>query len=158
MPKHILILSTMKKIRRLILCFLLTLLTFPATAGDVRYLTTEQFIEIFFDFRVSNQWEYHGDVPCVIDFYTTWCGPCRKLAPIMEDLSEQYCGDVVFYKVDTEKERFLAYFFGINSIPQILFVPKEGKPQLAKGLLPKDVLEQAIEDILLHPAARAADK
>lgn len=121
-----------------------------AIRAEVNYLTTEEFKQLFFDFTTSQQWQYNGEKPCVIDFYTTWCGPCKRLAPIMEELSEEYCDMVVFYKIDTEKERLLAYTFGISSIPQILFVPVGERPQLARGLLPKETLKQAIEEILLH--------
>ena len=119
-------------------------------AEDVHYLTTEQFKQYVFDYTKSSDWHYQGDKPCVIDFYTTWCGPCKKLSPIMEELASELCDEVIFYKVDTEKERELAYFFQINSIPQILFVPVEGMPQLARGLLPKQTLRQAIDEVLLN--------
>ena len=116
----------------------------------MHYLTTEQFKQYVFDYTKSSEWHYQGDKPCVIDFYTTWCGPCKKLSPIMEELAAELCDEVIFYKVDTEKERELAYFFQINSIPQILFVPVEGMPQLARGLLPKQTLRQAIDEVLLN--------
>ncbi|MBO5619884.1 MAG: thioredoxin fold domain-containing protein [Paludibacteraceae bacterium] len=118
-------------------------------AEDVIYLTTEQFRERVYDYKNERDWKYLGDKPCVIDFYTTWCGPCKRLAPIMEELSQTYCGEVVFYKADTERERELAYLFGINSIPQVLYVPMEGKPMLLKGLYPKENIVQIINDFLL---------
>ncbi|MBQ9297401.1 MAG: thioredoxin fold domain-containing protein [Paludibacteraceae bacterium] len=118
-------------------------------AEDVIYLTTEQFRERVFDYKNERDWKYLGDKPCVIDFYTTWCGPCKRLAPIMEELSQTYCGEVAFYKADTERERELAYLFGINSIPQVLYVPMEGKPMLLKGLYPKENIVQIINDFLL---------
>lgn len=120
-------------------------------ADEVRYLTTDEFKQLFFDFTKTNQWQYKGEKPCVIDFYTTWCGPCKRLAPIMAELAEDYCDQVVFYKVDTERERSMAYFFGISSIPQILFVPVDGQPQLARGLLPKEILQHAIGEIFGIP-------
>ena len=133
--------------------FLILLLGFlslsPLMADDVIYLTTAQFCERVFDFKTSKDWQYKGDKPCVIDFYTTWCGPCKRLAPIMEEMSQKYCDQVVFYKADTERERELAYVFGINSIPQVLYIPVEGKPMLLKGLYPKDEIERIIDEFLL---------
>ena len=132
-----------------IVCLCLTL---NAVADDVIYLTTEQFKERVMDFTAytpATGWQYKGDKPCVIDFYTTWCGPCKRLAPIMEELSQTYCGEVVFYKVDTERERELAYFSQISSIPQVLYIPKAGDPMLLKGLYPKDNIVQIIEEFLL---------
>ena len=121
----------------------------PVKADDVIYLTTAQFCERVFDYKTNKDWQFKGDKPCVIDFYTTWCGPCKRLAPIMEELSQTYCDQVVFYKADTERERELAYVFGINSIPQVLYIPLEGKPMLLKGLYPKENIVQIIEEFLL---------
>ena len=118
-------------------------------AEDVVYLTTEQFKARIFDYRHNKEWSYKGDKPCVIDFYTTWCGPCKRLAPIMEEMSQKYCDQVMFYKADTERERELAYVFGINSIPQVLYIPVEGKPMLLKGLYPKEEIEKIIDEFLL---------
>ena len=131
----------------LCLCFAVQI-----AAEDVVYLTTEQFKARVMDFTTytpEKGWEYKGDKPCVIDFYTTWCGPCKRLAPIMEELSQTYCGEVIFYKVDTEKERQLAYFFQISSIPQVLYVPKQGNPVLLQGLYPKENIIKIIEEFLL---------
>lgn len=118
-------------------------------AEDVTYLTTQQFKERVFDYTKNQQWKYQGELPCIIDFYTTWCGPCKRLSPILEELSEEYCGQIIVYKVDTERERELAAAFGITSIPTLLFCPKSGRPQMAKGLLPKQTLQQAINEVLL---------
>ena len=118
-------------------------------AEDVIYMTTEQFRERIFDYKNEKEWVFKGDKPCVIDFYTTWCGPCKRLAPIMEELSQAYCDQVLFYKVDTEREQELAFLFGINTIPQVLFVPMEGKPMMLKGLYPQDEIVKIIEDFLL---------
>ena len=135
--------------RKISIIFFLFFALAAAYAEDVVYLTTAQFCERIFDYRTTKEWAYKGDKPCVIDFYTTWCGPCKKLAPIMEELSQTYCDQVVFYKADTERERDLAYVFGINSIPQVLYIPMEGKPMLLKGLYPKENIVQMIEDFLL---------
>lgn len=125
----------------------------PLMAEDVVYLTTAQFRERVFDYKSEKEWSYRGNKPCVIDFYTTWCGPCKRLAPIMEELSQKYCDQVVFYKADTERERELAYVFGINSIPQVLYIPKEGKPMLLKGLYPKEEIVRIIDEFLLGKKA-----
>ena len=136
--------------RKIFFLFVLSLLTaMPVTAEDVRYITTEQFRERIFDYTKEKEWSYKGEKPCVIDFYTTWCGPCKRLAPIMEEMSQQYCDRVVFYKADTERERELAYVFGISSIPQVLYIPTEGKPMLLKGLYPKEEIVKIIDEFLL---------
>ncbi len=111
-------------------------------------LTKDLFKDKVFDFENNKEWQFAGDKPCIIDFYADWCAPCRTLTPIMEELSEEYKGKVDIYKIDTEKEQELAAMFGIRSIPSILFVPKDGQPQMATGALPKDALEKAIEDVL----------
>lgn len=138
---------------RLYFCFLFGLGLSYAVADDVVYLTTEQFKQRVFDYSAERDWKYRGDKPCVIDFYTTWCGPCKRLAPIMEELSQTYCDRVVFYKVDTERERELAYQFQISSIPQVLYIPVEGKPVLLKGLYPKETIVKIIEERLLTDKA-----
>lgn len=117
--------------------------------AEVTYITTENFRKNVFDYRTDSVWNYRGKKPCVIDFYTTWCGPCKRLAPIMEELSETYKGKVLFYNADTERERELAYVFQISSIPQVLYIPVDGKPILLKGLYPKEEIVKIIEEHLL---------
>lgn len=114
----------------------------------VEHLTKETFKEKVFDFEKHNEWNYDGDLPCVIDFYADWCGPCKMVAPIMEELAQEYEGKIRFYKVDTQAEQDLAAMFGIQSIPSILFVPANGKPQMSVGALPKADMEKAITDVL----------
>ncbi|MBR6117644.1 MAG: thioredoxin fold domain-containing protein [Paludibacteraceae bacterium] len=138
----------MRKISIILLLSMITSLSL--WAEDVVYLTTAQFRQRIFDYKTDKEWTFKGDKPCVIDFYTTWCGPCKRLAPIMEELSQTYCDQVVFYKADTERERELAYVFGINSIPQVLYIPVEGKPMLLKGLYPKEEIVRIIEEFLLN--------
>jgi thioredoxin len=112
-------------------------------------LTKDGFIEKIFDYENKKEWDFQGDLPAVIDFYADWCGPCKMVAPIIEELSLEYEGKVNFFKIDTEAEQELAMAFGIQSIPSLLFIPKEGKPQMAAGALPKDTLKDVIDKELL---------
>lgn len=137
----------MKKI--LITVLLIAGVVLPMMADDVTYLTTEEFKARIFDYTAEKEWKFKGDQPCVIDFYTTWCGPCKRLAPIMEELSQTYCDQVRFYKVDIERDRELAAVFGISSIPQVLYVRTEGQPMLLKGLFPKESIVEIIDEFLL---------
>lgn len=136
--------------KKLAIAFLLVMTAIPMCAEDVVYMTTSLFRERIFDYTKEREWTYRGDMPCIIDFYTTWCGPCKRLAPIMDELSQTYCGQVVFYKADTERERELAQVFGINSIPQVLYIPVEGKPMMLKGLYPKEDIIRIIDEFLLN--------
>jgi thioredoxin 1 len=112
-------------------------------------LTKETFLEKVFDFENEKEWNFRGDNPAVIDFYADWCGPCKVIAPIIEELSTEYDGKVDFYKVDTEAQQELAGAFGIQSIPSLLFIPMDGQPQMAAGALPKNTLKGVIDKELL---------
>jgi thioredoxin len=114
----------------------------------VEYLTKETFKEKVFDYETNKEWKFAGDKPCMVDFYADWCGPCKMVAPILEELAEEYNGKLDVYKIDTEKETELASVFGIRSIPSLLFVPKDGQPQMAMGALPKETFVQAFKDVL----------
>ncbi len=113
------------------------------------HLTKETFLEKVFDYENKKEWEFQGELPAVIDFYADWCGPCKMVGPIVEELSEEYEGKVDFYKIDTEEQQELAAAFGIQSIPSLLFIPLDGKPQMAAGALPKETFKQVIDDELL---------
>lgn len=115
----------------------------------MEHLTKQSFIDKVFDYENEKEWKYKGTLPCIIDFYADWCGPCKMVAPVLEELSKEYDGKVEIYKVDTEAEQELAAVFGIRSIPSILFVPKDGQPQMSAGAMPKQSFIQAINDILL---------
>ena len=114
----------------------------------VEHLTKESFLSKVFNYETNKEWKFEGVKPCVIDFYADWCGPCKMVAPILEDLSRDFEGKVDIYKVDTEAEQELAAVFGIRSIPSILFVPADGQPQMAMGALPKDTFVKAFKDVL----------
>jgi len=115
----------------------------------LEHLTKDTFISKVFDFENNKEWNYQGELPCMIDFYADWCGPCKMVAPILEELAIEYKGKINIYKVDTEAEQELAAVFGIRSIPSLLFCPADGAPQMAMGALPKDTFKKAIDDILL---------
>lgn len=112
-------------------------------------LTADKFKKEVFDYSQQKDWEFKGDKPAIIDFYADWCGPCQMVAPVFEELSDKYADDITIYKVDTEKEQELAGMFGIQSIPSILFIPKDKQPMMQKGALPKNALEKVIKEELL---------
>jgi len=114
----------------------------------IEHLTLDTFKAKVFNFTDNKEWKFEGTLPCIIDFYADWCGPCKMVAPILEELAKEYDGKLDVYKVNTEDERELAGIFGVQSIPSLLFVPKEGQPQMAMGALPKETFKQAFKDVL----------
>ena len=116
---------------------------------EVVHLTAQDFKEKVFDYEKGGEWKYEGNLPAIVDFYADWCQPCKMIAPVLEELALEYAGKIVVYKVDTENEQELASVFGIQSIPTLLFIPKEGQPQSAMGALPRQTFEKVINDILL---------
>ena len=116
----------------------------------VENLTKETFIEKVFDYSKNKEWNFKGERPALIDFYADWCGPCKMVAPIMEDLSKEFDGKVDIYKIDTEKQMELSGMFGIRNIPSILFIPMEGQPMMHAGALPYEGFKDAIEKELLQ--------
>ena len=121
----------------------------------LEHLTKETFKEKIFNFEDNKDWKFEGNKPCLIDFYADWCQPCKMVAPIIEELSTEYEGKVNFFKVDTEAQQELAGAFGIQSIPSLLFIPVDGKPQMAAGALPKESFIEVIEKELLAAKAEA---
>jgi thioredoxin len=105
-----------------------------------------------FNYEQNKDWQFAGELPAVIDFWAPWCGPCRTVGPIIEELSNEYAGKVNFYKVNVDDEQELAGVFGVRSIPSLLFVPKTGKPKMSVGALPKNALKDAVENELLAVA------
>jgi thioredoxin 1 len=113
------------------------------------HLTEQTFREKVFDFEKNKEWKYEGTLPAVIDFWAPWCGPCRMVGPVIDELSQEYEGKVNFYKVNTDEEQELSGAFGIRSIPSLLFISVEGEPKMAMGALPKKDLKKIIESELL---------
>ena len=116
-------------------------------------LTAAKFKEDIFDYTTGTDWKYKGEQPAIIDFYADWCGPCKMVAPILEELSEEYKDQLTIYKVDTEVEMELSGVFGIRSIPSILFIPVEGRPMMQAGALPKSALKNVIDTELVKVTA-----
>jgi thioredoxin len=116
------------------------------------HLTKDAFLKKVFNFEQNKEWKFEGTLPAVIDFWAPWCGPCKMVGPIIDELSREYEGKVHFYKVNTDEEQELAGAFGIRSIPSLLFVPMSGQPKMAVGALPKEALKQAVEEELLPSA------
>ncbi|MBN1199477.1 MAG: thioredoxin [Bacteroidales bacterium] len=118
--------------------------------GKVMHLNAEQFKNLVWDYsKNADTWVFKGDLPVIIDFYADWCRPCKMVAPIMDELAAEYKGKIRIYKIDTDKEKELAQVFNIRSIPAVLFVPKDGKPQMSVGALPKPTFITAITDVLM---------
>lgn len=112
------------------------------------HLNKDSFLEKVFNYEETQDWNYKGEVPAVIDFWAPWCGPCKMVGPIIDELAEELDGKVKFYKINTDEEQELGSVFGIRSIPSLLFIPKEGQPKMAVGALPKEQLKLAIQQEL----------
>lgn len=123
----------------------------PASeSGKPIHLTKAEFLTKVYDYEKNpNDWVYNGDKPCIIDFYADWCRPCKMVAPILDELAQKYDGKLVIYKINTDEERELASYFGIQSIPTILFCPVSGKPQMTQGALPKETFEKVVSEVLI---------
>lgn len=117
-------------------------------------ITAKELKELVYDYEANpDKWVFKGDKPCIIDFYADWCGPCKMIAPFLDELAEEYKGQIVIYKVDVDKEKELAKHFNIRSIPALLFVPLDGDPTMNAGAMPKADLEKQIKTVLLKKAS-----
>jgi thioredoxin len=118
----------------------------------VKNVTTKYFIENVYDLKKvddNGELKFLGKKPVLIDFYATWCGPCRVLEPILDELYTEYDGKIDIYKVNTEDEQELAGAFGVMSLPTLLFIPMEGPPVISPGAPPKQMLKDLIDEKLL---------
>jgi thioredoxin len=114
------------------------------------HLTKTDFLSKVANYEANpTEWKYLGDRPALVDFYASWCGPCKMIAPILEELAEQYRDKIYIYKIDTEHEQELAALFNIRSIPTLLFIPMNGSPQITQGAMSKVQLDKAIHEVLL---------
>ena len=136
--------------KKVLIPFIL-LLTFSigTKAQTVEPLTNDQFKEKIWNYDTDKEWKYLGDKPAIIDLYATWCGPCKRLAPILEEIQKEYGSKIQIYKVDTDKEKQLSNLFNVSSIPLMVFIPKKGEPYLVTGLRPKEQLVEIINEKLM---------
>jgi thioredoxin 1 len=111
-------------------------------------LSKKTFSEKIFDYEKKKEWEFQGSLPAIVDFYADWCGPCKAVGPILEKLAAEYEGKVNMYKVNTDQEQELATAFGIMTIPSLMFIPKQGQPQMARGALDRETFVKMIRDVL----------
>ncbi|MBO4805001.1 MAG: thioredoxin fold domain-containing protein [Paludibacteraceae bacterium] len=117
-------------------------------AGKVMEINKDEFVKRVFDFEHDQEWKYKGDKPCILDFYASWCGPCKKLSPHLDEVAAEYKDKIYIYKINVDVDRDLAAAFGASSIPLVIFIPKEGTPAAARGYLPKEEVENAVETVL----------
>jgi len=124
------------------------------STGKPIHLTKAEFIKRVMDYEKNKtEWVYKGDKPAIIDFYADWCGPCKKVAPALEELAKEYDGKVYIYKINVDNEPELAGLFGVRNIPTFLIIPKSGKPSLASGASAnhaenKQRFKKVIDDLL----------
>lgn len=111
-------------------------------------LTSEQFVTKVYDIQDGDM-KYLGDKPAIVDFTATWCGPCRSIAPILEELAKENKDQIVIYKVDVDKCRDIAEAFGIKSVPAVLYIPLDGEPSMTIGARSKAKFQEEINKILL---------
>lgn len=120
-----------------------------SAGSSVVQLTNENFKKMVFNYDNNKDWKYEGSKPAIIDFYADWCAPCRQLSPLVEEIAREYDGKIIVYKVDSEKEKILSQQLGISGLPTLLFIPAKGSPRVSMGLIPKEALVKAINEVLL---------
>jgi thioredoxin len=126
----------------------------PDTVSGVVVLNKAGFLSRVWNYEKNpDKWVYEGSLPCIIDFYADWCGPCRTVSPILKELAKEYQGKIMVYKIDVDRERELASVFQVKSIPAYLFIPVEGEPQTGVGALPRNYFVKAINEFLLKKQA-----
>ena len=135
--------------KKLLLTLGLAATTLLGYAQEVVVMDKAMFIDKVFDYQNEKEWKYKGDKPAIIDLYADWCGPCRKVAPIMKELAKEYAGKITIYKVNVDKEKELAALFNATSIPLFVLIPMNKKPQLFSGAADKATYKKAIDDFLL---------
>lgn len=117
-----------------------------AQTSQVEIINQAQFKSLVGDYSMGFEgFKMIGNKPVVLDIYATWCGPCKRLSPILDELATEYKGMVDFYKIDLDKNRGLGDAFGVQSIPMIVFFPVKGKPQYIMGLYPKNELKEVVD-------------
>lgn len=123
----------------------------PSKEGNVIEMDETMFLTRVFDYMDKNatEWKYKGDKPCIIDFYATWCGPCKMIAPTLKELAKKYKDSIYVYKVDVDKQKRLAGAMGIQSMPTVVFIPIKGQPQVIVGAADKDTFYRAVKEVLL---------
>ena len=114
----------------------------------LKQITTEDFKKEVFDYVNNKEWKFQGELPIIIDFYADWCGPCKQIAPVLEELATEYEGKINVLKLNVDENQEVAGAFGIRNIPSVLFVPMEGQPQMSVGALPKEGFVQGIKQVL----------
>jgi thioredoxin len=147
----------MKRIHLVIISSIVMFVALSCTQGNKRthetktvHLTKADFLSKVADYESHPaEWEYLGDKPAIIDFYASWCGPCKMIAPYLEELAALYEDEIYIYKIDTDEEQELASVFGIRSIPTLLFIPMDDSPHISEGAMSKEELEEAIKSLLL---------
>lgn len=143
----------MKKLLTIILC---TAFAFSCNAqekkstddvGKCIHITAEEFNKKI-DNTNDKEWKYLGNKPAIVDFYADWCGPCKMIAPVLEEIATERSKDIVIYKVNVDEYPELANQFGITGIPALLYIPMKGDPELVTGFMKKEDIEKNIKNIL----------
>ncbi len=120
-----------------------------SASGDIRELTGDAFYKTIADYEVNKEWKYKGSQPAIIDFYATWCPPCRKLSPLVDEVAKEYKGKIIVYRINIDKEKDLVNKLGITNIPTLLYIPLTGQPKVTLGYIPKEKLLKTIKEVLL---------